>query len=440
MSFERLNSVLKQISSSNSYFSIRLLIEEYFFDKNLRLTSNEQEKLVRLCLRKLPEWFSQTPEQIKEIKIDFHKYFLQTPIYLKQKQLIDLLLNELKNNSNDYFIFLLTDLYDKNYQKLLTELQHDADVPYLIHLPDRITNICTTNIPPCFQIKQFFNRLSEYIQQQLITVHYPNMVAQIDTSVSFLCQLVHKAAKLGYTKYIWRPLYKDLFLKKCPNDSLWLRLAQYFLLDTIDDILFYTIEHGNANILDLFLSDRILNLPSLESYLTDTLLFRKQLSIEIVRTILIYLTMSTNRIEKCFENVFIRFLQLWSQESFIRFSSNSQHFYICQCICICLSCHQQIQINNDKDKIIMCVLNGIRIHLESTFDYIRQRGQFIGELIIERIDLFSKSNQLQFNTYDKNHPEIEILRKLAGDKYSTNDRDLSDDEPEEIIKKKGKSR
>ncbi len=245
---------------------------------------------------------------------------------------------------------------------------------------------------------------------------------------------------LGYTEYIWRPLYKNLFLKKCPNDSLWLRLVQYFLLETIDDILLYTIEHGNAHILDLFLSNRILHLPLLETYLTDTLLFRKQLSIDTVRTILIYLTMSTGRMEKCFENVFIRFLELWSQESFIRFSSNSQHLYICQCICICLSFNQQIQMNNDKDKIIMCVLNGIRIHLESTFDYIRQRGKFIGELIVERIDLFSKSNQLQFNTYDKNHPEIEILRNLAGEKYSTNNRDLSDDELEEIIKKKGKSR
>ncbi|CAF4342686.1 unnamed protein product, partial [Adineta steineri] len=148
-----------------------------------------------------------------------------------------------------------------------------------------------------------------------------------------------------HTEYIWRPLYKNLFLKKCSNDPLWLRLAQYFLLETIDDILLYTIQHGNANILDLFLSDRILHLPLLQTYLTDTLLFRKQLSIDIVQTILIYLTMSINRTEQCFENTFIRFLQLWSQDSFIRFSSNNQHLYICQCICICLSLNKQIQTN-----------------------------------------------------------------------------------------------
>ncbi len=197
MSYEKLNIVLKQISSSNSYFSVRVLIEEYFFGKNIHLTSIEQEKLVRLCLRKLSNWFSQTPEQIKEIKINFQKYFLQTPFLLKQKQLIDLLLNELKNTSNDYFIFLLTDIYDKNYQKLLNELEKDSDISYIIHLPDRISNICMTNIPVCFQIKSYFNRLSEYIQEQLITCHYPNMIAQIDTSVNFLCQLVHRAAKLG---------------------------------------------------------------------------------------------------------------------------------------------------------------------------------------------------------------------------------------------------
>jgi hypothetical protein len=205
-------------------------------------------------------------------------------------------------------------------------------------------------------------------------------------------------------------------------------------LETIDDILLYTIQHGNARTLDLFLSDRILHLPLLETYLTDTLLFCKQLSIDIVRTILMYLTMSTNRLEKCFENTFIRFLQLWSQESFIRFSSNHQHFYICQCICICLSFNKQIQLNNDKDKIIMFILNGIRIHIESTFDYIRRRGQYLGELIIERINLFSQSNQLQFNTYDKNHSEIEILKNLA---EPSNDRDLSDDELEKIPIKKG---
>jgi hypothetical protein len=211
-------------------------------------------------------------------------------------------------------------------------------------------------------------------------------------------------------------------------------------LETIDDILLYTIQHGNANILDLFLSDRILHLPLLETYLTDTLLFRKQLSIDLVRTILIYLTMSTNRIEKCFENVFIRFLKLWSQESFIRFSSNNQHLYICQCICICLSLNKQIDLNHDKDQIIMCVLNGIRIHIESTFDYIRRRGQLIGELIIERINLFSQSNQLQFNTYDKNDLEVLMLKKLAQINQSCIDRELSDDEQQEIPLKKGLDR
>jgi len=197
MSFERLNIVLKQISSSNSYSSIRLLIEECFFDKNKHFTSIEQEKLVRLCLRKLSDWFSQTPEQIKDIKINFHRYFLQTPFLLRQKQLIDLILNELKTTSSDYLIFLLVDLYEKNYQKLLNELEQEGDVGYIIHLPDRISNICMTNIPICFQSKTYFNRLSEYIQEQLITCHYPNMVAQIDTSVNFLCQIVHRAAKLG---------------------------------------------------------------------------------------------------------------------------------------------------------------------------------------------------------------------------------------------------
>ncbi len=211
-------------------------------------------------------------------------------------------------------------------------------------------------------------------------------------------------------------------------------------METIDDILLYTIQHGNANILDLFLSDRILHLPLLETYLTDTLLFRKQLSIDLVRTILIYLTMSTNRIEKCFENVFIRFLKLWSQESFIRFSSNNQHLYICQCICICLSLNKQIDLNHDKDQIIMCVLNGIRIHIESTFDYIRRRGQLIGELIIERINLFSQSNQLQFNTYDKNDLEVLMLKKLAQINQSCIDRELSDDEQQEIPLKKGLDR
>lgn len=200
MSFERLNHVLKQISSSNSYLSIHLLIEEYFFDKNLHLTSIDQEKLVRLCLRKFSDWFIQTPEQIKDIKLNFHKYFLQTPILLKQKQLIDLLLNELKIHSNDYFIFLLVDLYDKNYQKLLNELENQSDISFIVHLPDRISNICMTNIPNCFQTKIYFNRLSQYIQEQLITSHYPNMLAQIDTSVNFLCQIVHKAAKLGKYK------------------------------------------------------------------------------------------------------------------------------------------------------------------------------------------------------------------------------------------------
>ncbi|CAM4964007.1 unnamed protein product [Rotaria socialis] len=455
MSFERLNLILKQISSSHSYLSVQPVIEEYCFNENIHLTSIEQEKLIRLCLRKLSDWFSQTPEQIKEIKSNFHKYFLQAQSSLKQKQIIDLILNELKLTNNDYFIFLLVDVYEKNYKKRLHELENESDIGYTIHLPDRINNICMKNIPMCFQTKTYFNRLSEYIQEQLINYHYPNMLAQMDTNISFLSQLIHRAAKLGkinmsvyltdlqrksldlrYTEYIWRPLYKNLFVKKCLNDSLWLRLAQYFLLETIDDILFYTIEHSNGKLLDLFLSDRIVHLPLLETYITESLLFHKRLSIDTVRTILSYLTMSINRIEKCFQNVFLRFLRLWSQESFIRFSSNDQHFYICQCVSICLSFNQQIQLNTDKDTIVMIILNGIRIHLESTFDYIRQRGQFIGELIIQRIDLFSQSNQLRFDTYDRNNSEILILKDLSEINHSCNDRQLSDDEQEEFSMKK----
>ncbi|CAF0875637.1 unnamed protein product [Adineta ricciae] len=436
MSFERINLVLKQISASDSYSSVQSLLTQYFFDRTLQLTAVDQEKVVRLCLRKLPDWFSQHPEQVKEIKIDFHQHLLQTPILLTQKQIIDLILNEFQTIPVDYFIFLLNDIYEKNYVKLLSELEKENDIGYIIHLPDRITNISLTNIPSNFRAKIYFNRLSEYIEEQLITYHYPKMIAQTDTNVQFLCQLIHKAAKLGYTEYIWRRLYKNLFLIKCPTDSLWLRLAQYFLLETIDDVLLYTIQHGNAQTLDLFLSDRILHIPLLQTYLIDTLLFRKQLSIQIVRTILIYLTMSPNRIEQCFEKTFVRFLKLWSQESFIRFSSNEQHFYICQCICLCLSLHHHVHIQQDKDEIILCILNGIRIHLESTFDYIRRRGQFLGELIVERIDVFSNPNQLQFNTYDKNHPEIESLRKLAELNHSATDRALSDDEQQEIPKKK----
>ncbi|CAF3403309.1 unnamed protein product [Rotaria sp. Silwood2] len=284
---------------------------------------------------------------------------------------------------------------------------------------------------------------SESTKNFTTILSYSVCAYSIKKEISYISILTkHDLHFLGYTEYIWRPLYKNLFIKKSSHDPLWLRLAQYFLLEIIDDILLYTIQHGNAIILDLFLSDRILHLPLLEIYLTDTLLFRKQLSIDIVRTILIYLTMSTNRIEKCFENVFQRFLTLWSQESFIRFSSNTQHFYICQCICICLSLNKQLKLNEDKDKIIMSVLNGIRIHIESTFDYIRRRGQFIGELIIQRINLFSPSNQLHFDTYDKNHSEIQILTKLAELNHSLNDRELSDDdddEKEKIRMKKGQS-
>ncbi|CAF4762848.1 unnamed protein product, partial [Rotaria sp. Silwood2] len=85
----------------------------------------------------------------------------------------------------------------------------------------------------------------------------------------------------------------------------------------------------------------------------------------------------------------------------------------------------------------ICVLNGIRMHLESTLDYIRRHGQLIGQLIIQRIHLFSQSNQLQFDTYDKNHSEVQMLTKLAKISKTLNDRHWSDDENEEITLKKG---
>lgn len=432
-SFEQINFFLKQISTSNSYFSIRSIVEENIND----------EKLVRLCLRKLPQWYQQTPEQIQDIKKHFHDIILRTTI--EQKQLIDLLLNQLREKTEDYLIYLLSDLYEKNYEKLFNELEKNNDSSFLIHLPDRISNICQTKIPSVFQIKTFCSQLSRYIQGQFISNHYPKLKSQIDTNISFLSQIIHKAAKLGkklfvlcrfaieflslgYTEYLWRPIYKNLFLKKCPIDPIWLRLAQYILFEPIDQILFYTIEHSNASTLDLFLSDRILHSSNLETYLTDTLLFRKQLPIKVVRTLLIYLTKSSNRKEKYLSKIFVRFLKIWTDESFIRFSSSDQHFYICQCLCLSLSLHEFIRFSDHQDEILMNILHGIRRHLESTVDYIRFRGQYLGELFVERIELFSNSNQLQFQTYDKNHSDIQLLRNLAEINSQLTDRDLSDDD------------
>jgi hypothetical protein len=51
--------------------------------------------------------------------------------------------------------------------------------------------------------------------------------------------------------------------------------------------------------------------------------------------------------------------------------------------------------------------------------------------------LFSKTNQLQFNTYDQNHPEVQILKNLAEGNQSEKDRELSDDELEKVQIKKG---
>lgn len=149
---------------------------------------------------------------------------------------------------------------------------------------------------------------------------------------------------------------------------------------------------------------------------------------ETVRTILGYLTMSNNRIEKCFDHVFLRLMKIWSDESFIRFASSEQHLYICQCICISLGLNPTEIWKKYQDQLIMCVLNGIRSHLESTFDYIRYRGQYLGELIIEKSGLFTRENQLQFNTYNKTHPDILRLNNLI----EINDRQLSDDEIESL--------
>ncbi|CAF1180057.1 unnamed protein product [Didymodactylos carnosus] len=229
----------------------------------------------------------------------------------------------------------------------------------------------------------------------------------------------------GYIDFIWKPLYKNLFLKECFNNSLWLRIGQRFILGTssssIDgpiqaiEIIYYIIKHGNKNVLDLFISDRLLYNKSLENYLIDILIFHKN-QIHISRKIIAYLTLNNQRREKCYIPLFQRLLNLWSQSSFIRFSSSSQHYYICQCICVCLVYYEHNETIS-IDNLIVNVLDGIRIHLESTIDYIRKRGQVIGELIINQLKLFDdKSKQLEFNSFDNDDNEVKALRDLATNK------------------------
>ena len=420
MTLERSTLLFREIASSTDYSSVRSLLDEPLS------TSIDAEKLVRLCLRKLSDWFQTRPSQIQEIKVHFHRYFLRTPFSFAQKRLFDLLLGQLGEHLDDYLLFLLVDLFEKNYSIFLDELIRENDVTYLIHLPDRVNNVCEKNTPRAFQLNNYFRRLSEEIEKRLINEHYPRMVNQLDTNVQYLSQVIHRAARLGYTQYLWRPLSQRLFEKKCPTDPLWLRLAQYFLFDTIDDVLLDTIEHGNARTLDLFLSERILHVKPLEIYLTETLLFRKQLSIESIRSLLIYFCMSSNRVERCFHPVFVRFLNLWSDESFIRFASDAQHLSTCQSICVCLSLSEHCQTMPEKEKLILSLLNGIRLHLESTFDSIRRRGQVIGELLVERLNLFSSANQLHFQTYDVHHPEVLQFRQLAEKHIDGEDRPLAD--------------
>ena len=188
--------VLNEVSLSNNFASVRLLIEKYLFDENLHQTSIEQEKLLCVCLRKLSNWFV---EERQQIQMNFIRYFLQIPIFLKQKQLIHLLLNELKRKFDDYLLFLLIELYEKNYVKLLNELEEEGDVAFIVHLPDRVSNVSMKKIPKSFQCEIYFHRLSLFIENELLKRHYSNVNVEI---VSFLCQLVHKASKLGKLFFI----------------------------------------------------------------------------------------------------------------------------------------------------------------------------------------------------------------------------------------------
>ncbi|CAF0801356.1 unnamed protein product [Didymodactylos carnosus] len=193
------SSYLKQISATTTYASVRDLIQQIFVENEQSII---HEKVIQLCLRKLSDWYK-TSNNIKQIKTDFYQYFLNN-IRLTQKQIIDLLLSELNTNNTDksnrdYLLYLLTEIYDKNYLKFLYEQfdQRENGIQYIVHLPDKIVNVCTYNIPPCFQTKTYFNRLSLFIKNELETKHYTNMEANRDTNIDILCKLVIKSSKLG---------------------------------------------------------------------------------------------------------------------------------------------------------------------------------------------------------------------------------------------------
>lgn len=226
-------------------------------------------------------------------------------------------------------------------------------------------------------------------------------------------------------------MLKNFFVKRCPTDPICCRFIEFILCDPIDDLLLHTIRYVDANFLDLILSDRIVHQNDLEIYLTDTLLFRKTLPIDQIRTILVYFSLSTNRLKKCFFPVFHRYLSLWSDERFIRFSSPDQHFLISQSICICLAIEKQSKIRFQHDDfLLMKILNGIRFHFESTFESIRRRAQILGELIFNQLQFqfSSSSNQLEFHGYDQENAEVKMLKSLVETPIDVDERNLFDDE------------
>lgn len=190
MSFERLNGILKDISASNSFDSIFVHLEKDF-------STNDEEKLIRISLKKLSDWFRQNPTEILEIKRKFSDYFLRKSIRLKQKDLIDFLVEQLKNRFDDFLLYLLVELFQKNFSILFNELENANDVDFLLRLSDRLGNVSMRNLPICFQRRHFFLRLSQHIENELIHRHFVNVINDKDTNLKFLSQLIHKTSKFG---------------------------------------------------------------------------------------------------------------------------------------------------------------------------------------------------------------------------------------------------
>jgi len=294
----------------------------------------------------------------------------------------------------------------------------------MVSLPDIMYNKLQLQTSSVFNPDNYFATMGANICFVLQKIHL-SLQNSVDCSLTFISQLFGKICSTGHAGVFYEEVLPPIttWVNQSP---LLCRICSKLFLSLNDNQLEYALEpllmkSKSPILLTQLFNDEVIRRKKMKLLLTHKFLLVRVYNDDIIPfNIIGYLT-SKVTMENLFKTVLFKLLDVWSDGSNLKHSSYEQHLYITKTILIALSFLTQQQKNAWKSEMILKLMEGVQVHLQSPNEKIHHLAMVVAECLTSKVDQNGKQLKFDLEVTDEvkylkelsNNPEKVIRERLA---------------------------